>query len=255
MNLFWPGGLAGRFRIIQKRFNTMKTSTISILMLLTCISVHAQLPDKSNYLADLRADLRKEWPGNRTINLVFHGHSVPAGYFKTPDVRTLEAYPFLILEQLKSVYPCAVINVINTSIGGESSVSGAERFERDVLTHHPDVVCIDYALNDRGPGLMKAGEAWEKMIRMAGERGIPVILLTPSPDLGVDITEPGNILEQHANQIRELAVQYRTGLADSYAVFHELAVSGVDLSEYMSQSNHPNKKGHLLIAGGVMGYF
>ena len=37
----------------------------------------------STYLSDLKKELQIEWPKNRTINIVFHGHSVPAGYFKT----------------------------------------------------------------------------------------------------------------------------------------------------------------------------
>src|SRR5690606_13684725 len=75
----------------------------------------------TDYLSDIKKELGKEWPANRTINLVFHGHSVPAGYFKTPLVNTFDSYPFQVLAQLKEKNPFAVINVINTSIGGEAS--------------------------------------------------------------------------------------------------------------------------------------
>jgi len=106
--------------------------------------------DPSSYLAGIKKELSKEWPENRTINLVFHGHSVPAGYFKTPLVNTFDSYPYLLLKELKELYPHAVINVICTAIGGENSSAGARRFESDVLVHKPDVLFIDYALNDRG---------------------------------------------------------------------------------------------------------
>jgi hypothetical protein len=56
-------------------------------------------------------------------------------------------------------FPHAVINVIVTAIGGENSESGAERFDRDVLSHRPDLVTIDYALNDRAIGLLRAEKA------------------------------------------------------------------------------------------------
>src|ERR1700759_4096930 len=75
----------------------------------------------TTYLRDVREALEKKWPANRTINLVFHGHSVPAGYFRTPDVRTFEAYPCLVGVGLKKLYPYAVINIIVTAIGGENS--------------------------------------------------------------------------------------------------------------------------------------
>ena len=196
-----------------------------------------------------------EWPKNRTINLVFHGHSVPAGYFKTPVVNTLASYPYLVLKDLKSAYPMTVVNVINTSIGGENSESGLKRFEADVLTHKPDVLFIDYALNDRGMGLERAKIAWEKMIRLALEKNIKVILLTPSPDQRVDIKDDLSILDQHANQIKELAKSFQIGLIDTYALYKNKVKSGSNLVDYMSQVNHPNEKGHQMITDEIMGYF
>ncbi|WP_232826044.1 SGNH/GDSL hydrolase family protein [Chitinophaga alhagiae] len=207
------------------------------------------------YLAEIKAELNKQWPGNRTVNLVFHGHSVPAGYFNTPHVNRPEAYPFLVFRRLQKQYPYAVVNSITTSIGGENSAQGEKRFKKDVLPHRPDVLFIDYGLNDRRIGLEKARVATEKMIRLALKKHIKVILITPSPDLKVDITQPGNILEQHAAQLAELAKKYHIGLANSYAAFVKLARAGENLRGYMSQYNHPNAKGHTVIAGEVMKWF
>ncbi len=211
--------------------------------------------DPASYLNELKAQLKIEWPKNRTINLVFHGHSVPAGYFKTPVVNTLEAYPYQVLRKLKAVYPFAVINIINTSIGGENSESGAKRFEAEVLNHRPDVLFIDYALNDQGIGLERAKIAWENMIISALKKGIKIILLSPSPDQRVNILEANNVLEQHTAQIKNLSKKYGIGLVDSYGLFRQKVVSGERISNYMSQVNHPNEKGHALIANGIIDYF
>lgn len=209
----------------------------------------------SDYLKDIKKELTKEWPNNHTINLVFHGHSVPAGYFQTPNVNTFASYPFQVLRQLKEKYPYAVINVINTSIGGETSIMGQKRFETQVLNHKPDVLFIDYALNDRSIGLDNSRKAMEKMIERAKQEGIKIILLTPSPDLQVDISEPTNELQKHSDQISALAKRYNIGLADCYLKFKQRAASGDSISDYMSQSNHPNEKGHLLITSEIMKYF
>jgi acyl-CoA thioesterase I len=213
------------------------------------------LENSSDYLKDIKAELKKEWPNNRAINLVFHGHSVPAGYFNTPNVKTFESYPYQVLKQLKELYPYAVINIINTSIGGENSVSGEKRFKSDVLIHKPDVLFIDYALNDRSVGLDKSREAWEKMIGKALKKGIKVILLTPTPDQAENILDPKAVLEKYAQQIRDLSGKFGVGLVDSYETFRQVTVSGDTLSKYMAQSNHPNEKGHLLIANEIMKYF
>lgn len=205
---------------------------------------------EKEYLRDVKAALQKTWPQNKTVNLVFHGHSVPSGYGRTPAVHTLSAYPQLVLKDLKQKYPNAVINVIVTAIGGENSVQGAARFRKTVLNHQPDVLFIDYALNDRKMGLEKSKAAWEKMIRQALKRKIKVILLTPSPDISTAWEAPDSELALFAAQIRELAEKYHTGIVDSYTLF-----KGKDVKTLMAQSNHPNEKGHQLIADGILQWF
>ena len=214
-----------------------------------------EIVNPSDYLNDIKTELKKEWPKNRTINLVFHGHSVPAGYFKTPIVNTLESYPFQLLKELKAIYPYAVINIINTSIGGENSISGQKRFKSDVLIHKPDVLFIDYALNDRAIGLDKSYDAWSRMINKALNEEVKIILLTPSPDQRVDILQPNNELEQYAEQIKRLSKENRIGLIDSYKLFKDKVVLGDSISMYMSQVNHPNNKGHQLISTEIIKYF
>lgn len=219
------------------------------------LSIQAQNLCVSNYLEPIRKELVKEWPNNKTINLVFHGHSVPSGYFVTPTVNTLSAYPYLSLAAIKERYPNAVVNVITTSIGGENSEQGCVRFENEVLTHIPDVIFIDYALNDRSIGLERAKKAWTKMIERAISKNIKVILMTPTPDLTEDITDDNAILEQHSTQIRQLAEYYKVGIIDSYATFKKKKKEGEDLELYMSQSNHPNELGHEVVKGLIIKYF
>lgn len=211
--------------------------------------------DAATYLSGIKTELNKEWPKNRTINLVFHGHSVPAGYFKTPVVNSLQSYPFLAFKQIKERYPYAVVNVIVTAIGGEHSVNGEKRFNDDVLTHKPDVLFIDYALNDKSVGLEKSTDALRKMIEPALKKGIKVILLTPSPHQSYNIMDPKNPYVAFQNSIVLLAKEYHIGLVDSYKLFKEKVAAGHQVTEYMSQVNHPNEAGHTVIANEILKWF
>lgn len=211
-------------------------------------------PDKQEYLSEIKRELQVQWPKSRTINVVFHGHSVPAGYWTNHEVHTLESYAHLVLQKLKAKYPYAVVNVIVTAIGGENAEKGAARFDKEVLMHKPDVLLIDYALNDRPLGLEKARIAWESMIQKCTDRGIKVILVTPSPDQRVDLLAEDNFLEQHTKQIRSLAEKYHVGLADPYAEFKKIAAQGT-LKDYMSHVNHPNLAGHEIIASTISDWF
>ena len=240
----------GACLVIKTKKNTV-VKTIHNVLLDSSKHIGGEL----GYLSSIKKELKKQWPANRTINLVFHGHSVPAGYFKTPVVNTLDSYPFQVLRELKKHYPYAVINIINTSIGGEHSAKGAERFKSEVLIHKPDVLFIDYGLNDRKIGLEKSGQAWEEMIKAALRKKIKVILLTPSPDSKVNILDKNSELEKHADQIRELSKKHGVGLVDSYELFRQEVLNGNDLAIYMAQFNHPNEKGCSVIAKGILDYF
>jgi lysophospholipase L1-like esterase len=208
------------------------------------------------YLNPLLDELALQWPHNRCINVVCHGHSVPAGFFATPFVNTFDAYPHLLHRMIKERFPFATVNVIVTAIGGETSQRGAARFASDVLNHKPDLVTIDYSLNDRGIGLEAASAAWESMIRQALEQNAKVILCTPTWDntyyTQSDMWEK---LVAHAEQVRSLAERYGVGLADSFEAFRRRVAVPEDLVKYLSHVNHPTRAGHQLVAEEIGKYF
>jgi acyl-CoA thioesterase I len=213
------------------------------------------IADSKTYLQDIIDNLKTQWPDNRLVNVVCHGHSVPAGYFATPMVDTFNAYPHLVHVGLKNLFPFGVINVIVTAIGGETSLAGAERFEREALCHRPDVLTIDYALNDRSVGLSEAEKAWRSMVEKALAGGIKVILMTPTPDIGESKSTGVTELRHHAEQIRRLADEYGTGLVDSLAAFDDYVKRGGNLGDLLSWANHPNRKGHELVAKEILRWF
>lgn len=209
-----------------------------------------------NYLSSILDKLKVQWPNNYTCNIVCHGHSVPAGYFATPFVNTFEAYPHLLHKGIKERFPFAVTNVIVTAIGGENSLSGAERFGKEVLNHSPHIVTIDYGLNDRGIDKASVKCAWESMIYQALEKDIKVILLTPSWDNSYfEKSISFYQLEEQAIQIRELANSYNVGLADVFLVFDNYVKKDSDLVDLLSHVNHPSGIGHELIAKELLKFF
>lgn len=216
------------------------------------------LPEYETYLIDVVREMTKAWPANRAVNIVCHGHSVPAGYFATPVVDSLSAYPHQLLVGLKERFAFSVVNVIVTAIGGENAEQGAARFESEVLCHRPDVLTIDYALNDRQLGLARAEAAWRKMISAALARGVKVILLTPTHDvLSLRRNEPmwAEELARHAEQVRRLAAEYQVGLVDSYAAFNAYITGGGHVLDLLSHINHPNRLGHQLVARELLRWF
>lgn len=221
----------------------------SLLFLLATAALHAAP------LTDLDTELRKSWPDNRTINIVFHGHSVPSGYFVAPNVRPFDSYPHLFHRDLKQRHPNAVVNVITTSIGGEHSIQGAARFQQDVFKHKPDLIFIDYALNDRSQNAAQVETAWRSMITAAKNAGVPVILCTPTGDTREDLSDPANRLRVLADMIRRLATEENVLLADVSAAWVAELQSGTPQADLHSTANHPNAAGHRIAADAIFAAF
>ncbi len=232
----------------------MKKLTVLLLAFLCSTFIFGQAEMKT-YLNDIKVELNKKWPNNRTINIVYHGHSVPTGYSTGGVVNTFDAYPRLATKLMKEIYPYAVLNTITTSIGGERATQGVLRFEDEVLTMRPDVLFIDYALNDRNTPLPEVKVAWESMVDMALAKGLKVILFTPTPDTHEDILSDDAPLAAHAAQIREIAKDKGVGLIDSYQMFKDMVAGGTALAPYMAQANHINKLGHEKVAALIFEWF
>lgn len=246
MILLW----VSRFKIGAK----MVLARGGVMLAALVFGVVAQA-EPSTYLKDVSAEMRKTWPANRTVEIVCHGHSVPAGYFRTPTVDTFNAYPHLLHVGLKARFPLAVINVTVTAIGGENSVQGERRFAKDVLSRRPDVVTIDYGLNDRGLAPDAVRTAWASMISQAKGAGVKVILLTPTGDTSAKMDDPNDPLVRQAVAIRSLAKDFEVGLVDSFAAFRGAVAKGTRLETLMSQVNHPNRAGHDLVAAELLKWF
>lgn len=206
-------------------------------------------------LLALDAELKKSWPANRTINVVFHGHSVPAGYHVTPDVRPFESYPHLFRVMLKQRYPDAVVNVITTAIGGENSIAGEARFANDVLSRSPDLILIDYALNDRPQPLANVETAWRSMVDAAQLANVPVMLITPTGASDADFANSSDPLSERAALIRTIASSEGVLLADVSADWLATLQSGTPQGDLLSQGNHPNLTGHQLAADTLFSAF
>lgn len=207
--------------------------------------------DKKTYLEDFARKLQKVWPDNESVTVACHGHSIPCGYTAENITRPFDAYPHLFHAGLSERFPHSVINVIVTAKGGENSVSGARRFERDVLSHRPYLVTIDYGRNDMFLTAAQMRGAWRDMTEKALEAGCKVLLLTPAPDSGAVYYEENERLltdMEMSEIIHETAERFSVGLANVHETFERLFAQGHTRSEYAASVNHPGRRGHETIA-------
>ncbi|HAH44511.1 MAG TPA: acyl-CoA thioesterase [Planctomycetaceae bacterium] len=138
--------------------NTITTKLIAFT-LLTIFSLASVQADPPEYHA-VQAELIKPRQGiGNTVKKLKSGEEVRVAYLGG-SITAANGWRVKTTKWLQSEFPNAKIHEIHAAIGGTGSDLGAFRLEQDVLQHHPDLVFVEFAVNDGG----RQPEAiWESM--------------------------------------------------------------------------------------------
>lgn len=134
---------------------------LAIVLLLSLAPVRAAEIELADAL-ELRARdglpnaLRKLAAGGE-VRIAYIGGSITAA----------EGWRPMTTRWLAGRYPQARIVEINAAIGGTGSDLGVFRFRQDVLRHRPDLVFIEFAVNDGGAPVDQIHKCMEGMVRQA----------------------------------------------------------------------------------------
>lgn len=143
-------------------------------------------------------------------------------------------------EWLRETFPEGRMVAINSGISGTGSSLGVFRIERDVIAHQPDLVAIEYCVNDGGLTDEEAIRYVESMIvRLKSLPRPPAIVILESA------ARTGVNLSRH----RRLARHYDLLEVDfQAAVDAKLRDEGRAWTDFFNDDVHPNRAGHALYA-------
>ncbi|MEW4527046.1 SGNH/GDSL hydrolase family protein [Maioricimonas sp. JC845] len=187
----------------------------------------------------------------------------------------LTVYSDRLARELPS--PTRKVHVVNAGIGGNNTDMARRRFEKDVLAHQPDVVIIQFGINDAAVDVWKTPPVTQPRVSVDRYRenllhfistlkkqNARVILMTPNPLLwtpslkqryGRPPYDPGSdagfnlLLRDYAAAVREIAKQQDVPLVDIDRAFHEYdRQPGQSLADLLSDGMHPNEQGQRLVA-------
>ncbi len=196
------------------------------------------------------------------------------GHIDTDYIASL-SYVRRLQNQLYKLYPVAAVNVINAGIGGDNATEALKRFDRDVARYAPDVVVINFALNDcMDPDTQGARKRYVASMRALFEKtaaiGAEPILLTPNMlckyvdsflveqvlrNIAASAAELQNagVLDQFVDDAREAAQSMRVPIADAYASWQKYTQNGVDTTQLLANRiNHPLPDMHEVFANRIV---
>lgn len=185
------------------------------------------------------------------LNVVFLGGSLTWGA-QASDPQ-LTSYRALIGQRLREHYPKAHFTFWDAAVGGTGSQLAVFRLKRDVLRRMPDLVFVDFAVND-GPFHVDAPKmaSYESLVRrIILEVGAAVVVMLLAVKQDVETMPPPKPRPRDGAH-KEIARIYKAGLGDAVALMQQRVQQGLavpdDLWPYAPDATHPGDRGYELYA-------
>ena len=185
-----------------------------------------------------------------TLNVVFLGGSLTWGARATDP--QLTSYRALVGNRLRAFYPKSQFWFWDAAIGGTGSQLAAFRLERDVLSRKPDLVFLDFTINDGpfDPVTEDKLASYESLVRrILLESGAPVVQVMFAVKQDMKVGGLPRFLDPFHRKISEA---YGTGLGDAVAWMRGKVEAGEAdpdaMWPYHPDVTHPGDKGYALYA-------
>ena len=184
------------------------------------------------------------------VTIVAFGDSIAAGY----AVR--RGFPTFWKEMLAQKYPGVRIEMINSGASGDTTMDGLARLDWAVLSYEPDLVTINFGINDcvYGLGLEEFESNLVEMIRRIRSGPASEILLLSSQPLE---TPPyDRMVQDYYQAIERVAKEMDVGFVNVYGAWMEQVKAGTSLGSLIIPGlDHPNEAGYRIIAEELMKLF
>lgn len=185
-------------------------------------------------------NLMKRAANGESLVIGFLGGSITQGSLSsTPK----NCYAYLVYEWWKKSFPNAAFSFVNGGIGGTTSHYGGARAWKDVLCYRPDIVTVDFSVNDDANEFFE--ETYEGMLRR--------LLAAPSAPAVV-------VLNNVFYDTGKNAQDYHNRIADHYGIPHvsikdtvypDVESGKIVRADITPDNLHPNDKGHRLVADEI----
>lgn len=183
------------------------------------------------------------------LTVAFLGGSLTWGAQATDPLQT--SYRALVGKKLIAAYPQAHFTFRDAAIGGTGSQLASFRLERDVLAHEPDLLFLDFTINDNPyvePSEHRLA-SYEGVVRRLVAKGIPIVQVVLPAKKDLDANPEARPLDPLHKAIGSA---YGLPLADAVALARRRAAEGMTTADLLwdlpTDQTHPGDAGYALYA-------
>lgn len=146
-------------------------------------------------------------------------------------------------EWLKKYAPGVSVKIVNAGIAGTGSDFGAQRIDRDVLIHQPDLVFVEFAVNDADRECVADMERLTRKIRL-GTPHADIVFLYTAMEWSLPLLERGKFPPSVLQHERVAAHYGIPTIALGYEAARKIRSGEWTWADFSKDSCHPTAKGY-----------
>lgn len=190
------------------------------------------------------AKVMKKLADGEEVTVAFLGGSITQGTGADFE----HCYAALTAKWIQDTYPSAKVNYVNAGIGATGSYIGVHRCDEQVLNSNPDLVFIDFSVNDESQNNAINKLTYEGLLRKIWKHSAApgIICIAMTQDNGTSVQDAhGEVTEKYGVP---------------FVSYHDAMLNFLDSQENVQWSDisgdniHPNMAGHAILSSMLTTY-
>ena len=189
------------------------------------------------------ANVLKKAQNGEEITVAYIGGSITQGSSAGDDL----CYARLVTNWLQDTFPSATVNYVRAGIGATGSYIGVHRADRDVLSYNPDLVFVEFLVNDTTENTQRNIDSYDSLLQKLwnadSKPALVTIAMTQEDGTSfVDYVLP--IVQKYDIPM----ISYKNAIMD---VIEKGYIKWSDIS---NDNIHPNVEGHAALTQLITAY-
>ncbi len=191
---------------------------------------------------------------DKRLSVGYFGGSITEGAGASDASRT--SWRAKVTEWFRASYPDAEITEIYAAIGGTGSDLGMYRCDTDLLSGNPDLVFIEFAVNDSWmnyDAILMQTETIYRKIRRKNPCTDIICIITTTASIASGLEKGAEFTARAAHSV--IAHRYNAPIIDVGNILHfEVLKNGGDFLKYTTDNVHPNDDGYALYTDTIVNF-
>lgn len=189
------------------------------------------------------AKVIKKLQANEEVTVAYIGGSITQGISAGED----DCYARLTTNWLEEKFPGAKINYVNAGIGATGSVCGMARADTDVIEKNPDLVFVEFSVNDTTENTDFNKESYAALLRKlwAAPTSPAIVTIAMTQENGTSFQEyHGEIIKMFDLPMISYKNTILKTIENGYITWDDISNDNI----------HPNVPGHALLSDLITNY-